>query len=726
MDFQEALAYLDEHMSYQKTGRIDSPSVEPITAICSALGDPHLSAPVIHVTGTNGKGSTVQMISRLLAAQGLTVGTYTSPHLEHVTERFKRNGEPITEEELAEQISAVAEIAPLVGQDPGYFEILTAAAFRWFADIAVDVMVIEVGLLGRWDATNIVESQVAVITNIGMDHNEFAGPSIRDVATEKSGIVKPGSAVIVGETDPELVDIFRNAGGATTFVRDEDFATLSNSLAVNGRLLDLRTPTTIYTDVFLPLNGAHQGDNAALALAAVETFFAAPLPEDVVIEGFAEVTMPGRFEVLGRQPLVIVDGAHNSVGADNCASVFFGDFHPDGRRILVVGNDSRTRWRCCRRCVPTSSTSSSWPPRRHRAACRRPTSLPPPKNSAATTSSRSTTSRPHVGVHSSTPTVTTRSSSPAASTPPAPPAPSSPTSPPESFAGCSAWESGRAPGRFGRLSVCYRCSPRVGPMNGHRTRHLAIAAGVAAAALIVPIAAADARIDPGLPTTVAVQPVSSAATYEMAYNPERDEYLAVWRPRTDPADEIFVARLDSEGNRLSGPTVIAETGADAASRFQSQGFWNPNVAYDSASNQYLVVLQRGESILALGEDARTAVITGQLVSDLGVPVGGEVALNPSFGTMFALRPAVSRRGCESGWRGLHADLQPLVADHDDQTDVGVRGRHGRQVDDHGPAAEQLADAGCPCEDRTGLHRDSDLAGCIPPHQRQRVRRQFER
>ncbi|MFK7917521.1 MAG: folylpolyglutamate synthase/dihydrofolate synthase family protein [Ilumatobacter sp.] len=337
MDFQAALAYLDEHMSYQKTGRIDSPSTEPISAICAALGDPHLSAPVIHVTGTNGKGSTVQMISSLLAAQGLTVGTYTSPHLVSVTERFKRNGESISEEELAEQIQAVAEVAPLVGQDPGYFEILTAAAFRWFADVAVDVMVIEVGLLGKWDATNIVQSQVAVVTNIGMDHNEFAGPSLVDVATEKSGIVKPGSAVIIGETRPELIEIFQGAGGASSFVRGDDFAVTSNALAVNGRLLDLRTPTTVYTDVFLPLNGAHQGDNAALALAAVETFFAAPLPEDVVTEGFAEVAVPARFEILGRQPLVILDGAHNPFGADTCATVFFDDFHPDGRRILVTG-----------------------------------------------------------------------------------------------------------------------------------------------------------------------------------------------------------------------------------------------------------------------------------------------------------------------------------------------------------------------------------------------------
>lgn len=337
MDFAAALAYLDEHMSYHKTGRIESPSIEPISAVCAAMGDPQHAAPVIHVTGTNGKGSTVQMISRLLAARGLTVGTYTSPHLQHITERIRRNGEPIAEDELAEQIAAVAEIASLVGQRLGYFEILTAAAFRWFADVAVDVMVIEVGLLGRWDATNVVDAQVAVITNIGMDHNEFAGPSLRDVADEKSGIIKPGSAVIVGERDPDLVEVFRTAGGATTLAVGDDFATTSNALAVNGRLVDLRTPTTIYTDVFVPLNGGHQGENAAVALAAVETFFAAPLPEDAVTEGFAEVAAPGRFEVMGRQPLTIIDGAHNPAGADVCADVFFGDFHPEGRRILVVG-----------------------------------------------------------------------------------------------------------------------------------------------------------------------------------------------------------------------------------------------------------------------------------------------------------------------------------------------------------------------------------------------------
>jgi dihydrofolate synthase/folylpolyglutamate synthase len=337
MDLQAAIAYLDDHASYQKTGRIDSPSTEVIEAFCSALGDPQHAAPVIHVTGTNGKGSTVEMISRLLAAQGLTVGTYTSPHLERVNERFKRNGEPITDEDLAEQIAAIADLELLVGYRPSYFEILTAAAFRWFADIAVDVAVVEVGILGRWDATNIVDSQVAVVTNIGMDHTEFAGPTLVDIATEKAGIVKPGSAVVVGETQPDLVDVFRAAGGATVLTRGDDFDTVSNALAVGGRLLDLRTPTTIYTDIYLPLNGVHQGDNAALALAAAETFFAAPLPPDVVEEGFAAVELPGRFEIMGRQPLVLIDGAHNPPGADMCAQVFFDDFDPEGRRILVVG-----------------------------------------------------------------------------------------------------------------------------------------------------------------------------------------------------------------------------------------------------------------------------------------------------------------------------------------------------------------------------------------------------
>jgi dihydrofolate synthase/folylpolyglutamate synthase len=337
MDFAAALAYLDDHASYDKTGRVDSPSVEPIRQLCAAMGDPHLAYPVIHVTGTNGKGSTVQMISRLLMAKGLTVGTYTSPHLERINERIRRDGESISDEEFGEQIAGIADLELITGVRPTYFEAVTAAAFRWFADVAVDVAVVEVGMLGRWDATNIVNSQVAVVTNIALDHTEFAGPLLADIAREKAGIIKPASAAVIGETDPDLVQIFLDEGGATTLVRGDDFETVDNSLAVGGRALDLRTPTTIYPDVFLPLHGAHQGENASIALTAVETFFAAPVEPDLVHEGFANVEMPGRFEVLGVQPLAVIDGAHNPPGADVCAGVFFGDFHPEGRRILVIG-----------------------------------------------------------------------------------------------------------------------------------------------------------------------------------------------------------------------------------------------------------------------------------------------------------------------------------------------------------------------------------------------------
>nr|MBA3606731.1 bifunctional folylpolyglutamate synthase/dihydrofolate synthase [Acidimicrobiia bacterium] len=273
----------------------------------------------------------------LLMAQGLSVGTYTSPHLERVNERLARDGEPIGDEDFAEQIAAVADLEGLTGVRPSYFEACTAAAFRWFADVAVDVAVVEVGLLGRWDATNVVEAQVAVVTNIGMDHNEFAGPTLFDIATEKAGIIKPRSAAVIGELDPDLVAVLSTPPAATRLVRGDDFDTAGNHLAVGGRFVDIRTPTTIYPEVFVPLHGAHQGDNAAVALTAVEAFFAAPLAPEVVTEGFAAVTMPGRFEVLGHQPLVVVDGAHNPAGADTCAQVFFDDFRPDSRRLLVVG-----------------------------------------------------------------------------------------------------------------------------------------------------------------------------------------------------------------------------------------------------------------------------------------------------------------------------------------------------------------------------------------------------
>ena len=337
MRFDEALVYLDEHASYEKTGRVEEPSLNNITRLMDVMGDPQLSYPVIHVTGTNGKGSTTQMITKLLMAHGLHVGTYTSPHLEHLTERISRNGVPISEEAFAECVAAVADVEAISGVRPTYFEIMTASAFRHFADEAVDVAVIEVGMLGRWDATNVVQSQVAVITNIDLDHTEFAGPTLADIAREKVGISKQSSTLVVGDVNDELNPIWSSAPSRNLVRRIEHFDCIENELAVGGRLLDVSTPRGVYRDVMVPLHGRHQGDNASIAIVAVEEFFDAPIPEDVLREGMSTVEMPGRFEVLGHRPLVIIDGAHNPAGADVCSTVFFDDFSPVGRRMLVVG-----------------------------------------------------------------------------------------------------------------------------------------------------------------------------------------------------------------------------------------------------------------------------------------------------------------------------------------------------------------------------------------------------
>ena len=337
MNFQDALAYLDEHASYEKTGRVTSPSTENIEKLLQVLAEPHRDFRVIHVTGTNGKGSTSQVITQLLVAHGLKVGTYSSPHLETPRERIQINGELISEEGFAESIAAVVNAETLAGVRPSYFEIMTAAAFRWFSDEAIDVAVIEVGMLGRWDATNVVHSDVAVITNIALDHTEFAGPTLAHIAREKAGIIKEASVVIIGETREDLKEIFLAEPHQEMWFRGEHFDIVGNHLALGGRALHIRTQHGEYEDVFVPLHGWHQGDNATVALCAVEAFFGGALSRDTVLEGFGQVSMPGRFEVVGHQPLVILDGAHNPAGADVCSSVFFEDFDPHGRRILVVG-----------------------------------------------------------------------------------------------------------------------------------------------------------------------------------------------------------------------------------------------------------------------------------------------------------------------------------------------------------------------------------------------------
>jgi dihydrofolate synthase/folylpolyglutamate synthase len=344
LNFAEAEAYLDGHINLEKTAAISAGhgeglSLDRIRGVVDVLGDPQHDYPVIHVTGTNGKGSTSRMATALLAAHQLSVGTYTSPHLEHVTERIARNLEPIDPQELADEL---AELAALEGQaffpePPNYFDLLTAAAFSWFSRVAVDIAVVEVGLLGRYDATNVADGRVAVVTNVGKDHTDGQGDWRRRVASEKAGIIKPGSHLILGETDPDLRGIFGAEPAAATWLRDEDFGVLTDRLALGGHVVDLRTPNGVLEDVFLPVHGAHQADNAAVAVAAVEAFFGRGLDPEVVSEAFAGLRLPGRFEVLHRAPLLILDGAHNLPGALTVAATLADEFDVAGARHWVVG-----------------------------------------------------------------------------------------------------------------------------------------------------------------------------------------------------------------------------------------------------------------------------------------------------------------------------------------------------------------------------------------------------
>lgn len=339
----DALAWLDEHTNYELAmpTRLGAPTLDRIRELCRILGDPEKACPVVHITGTNGKGSTARILTALLMANGLTVGTYTSPNLATVNERLARDGNPIDDDELAEVLGSLALIEPLLSARPTRFELLTAAAFRWFADIAVDVAVVEVGMGGRWDATNVVRPEVAVITNVSYDHVEVLGPTLRDIATEKAGIIKPGCRVLVGDMDAELRAVFTDAARAVgvdrLWVQGEDFGCQDSRVAVGGRLVDLRTPAAGYPEVYLPLHGAHQAENAAIALAAAEAFFGSPLAPEVVEHAFASVTMPCRMEVVGRAPLVVIDGAHNVAGAHALARGLIEELPVDGETVIVIG-----------------------------------------------------------------------------------------------------------------------------------------------------------------------------------------------------------------------------------------------------------------------------------------------------------------------------------------------------------------------------------------------------
>jgi len=304
------------------------PSLERISALASLLGDPQRAYPVIHITGTNGKTTTARMTETLLRARGLRTGLFTSPQLSSMRERICIDGEPLSADDF---VAAYEDIAPYAAMVDGqqalhlsFFEVLTAMAFAAFADAPVDVAVIEVGLGGTWDATNIADGAVAVITPIAIDHTAYLGDTVGAIATEKAGIIKPGAtAVLARQPEEAAVPLLRRAAevGASVVREDEDFGVTSRELAVGGQVLALRGLAGSYSDLLLPLFGEYQASNAACALAAVEAFSGADGPEspvvlddDLVREAFQTVTAPGRLEVVRRSPVMIVDSAHNPAG----------------------------------------------------------------------------------------------------------------------------------------------------------------------------------------------------------------------------------------------------------------------------------------------------------------------------------------------------------------------------------------------------------------------------
>ena len=320
------------------------PSLDRISLLCDALGSPQLSYPKIHIGGTNGKTSTTRIIDSLLFAHGLRTGRFTSPHLEDFRERICINGDLIDAQELIFNFNDIAAYFDFVDSKLphpiSFFEAVTALAMAAFSEHPVDVGIFEVGMGGQWDATNIIEPKVAVITPIGMDHMEYLGNTIEEIATTKAGILKPDSYAVLANQTPEVAKVLLSKAaelGMELAREGVEYEVMSRQVAVGGQLLTIRGIKDVYSDLFLPLHGKHQASNAAAALVAVEAFFGdQPLDLEAVKAGFAGATSPGRFEIVHREPTIVLDAAHNPHGAKTVANTLQEEF-TFGRVIAVVG-----------------------------------------------------------------------------------------------------------------------------------------------------------------------------------------------------------------------------------------------------------------------------------------------------------------------------------------------------------------------------------------------------
>lgn len=327
-DEQQRHAALVNELTARWPEQMIQPSLVRIASVVELLGDPQRTYPVIHVTGTNGKTTTARIIESLLRQFGLRTGLFTSPHLLDARERICFDGQPISPARFARTWNDIKPYVELVdarsiadgGIALSFFEVMTAMAFAAFADAPVDVAIIEVGMGGAWDATNVADGSVCVITPIGLDHTEYLGETVEEIATEKSGIIKPGSQAILAQQGLAVAEILlaRCAlEGATVAREGMEFSVESRDVAIGGQMLTIQGLHGRYDDIFVPLFGDHQAQNASVGLAAVEAFLATDvaLDAETVREGFLMVSSPGRLEIVRRSPTVIVDAAHNPHGA---------------------------------------------------------------------------------------------------------------------------------------------------------------------------------------------------------------------------------------------------------------------------------------------------------------------------------------------------------------------------------------------------------------------------
>ncbi|WP_156721799.1 bifunctional tetrahydrofolate synthase/dihydrofolate synthase [Streptomyces apocyni] len=325
------------------------PSVTRIQALMDVLGDPQRAYPSIHLTGTNGKTSTARMIEALLGAFELRTGRYTSPHVQSVTERISLDGVPISAERFVETYDDIKAYVEMVDAQQEYrlsfFEVLTGMAYAAFADAPVDVAVVEVGMGGRWDATNVIDADVAVVTPIDLDHTDRLGNTPAEIAVEKAGIIKQDATVIMAQQPVDAAQVLLKKAvevNATVAREGMEFGVVSRQIAVGGQLLTLRGVGGEYEEIFLPLHGAHQAHNAAVALAAVEAFFGVgaqrvePLDVEVIRSAFATVVSPGRLEIVRKSPTVLLDAAHNPAGARATAAAI-SEVFDFSRLVGVVG-----------------------------------------------------------------------------------------------------------------------------------------------------------------------------------------------------------------------------------------------------------------------------------------------------------------------------------------------------------------------------------------------------